>query len=49
MYVLATPRDSITTLCTNSAAQTSLAKQDHHSKLSLNYDKQFNKGGNYEL
>ena len=23
----------------------SLAKEDHHCKLSLNYDKQFNKGG----
>ena len=22
-----------------------LAKEDHHSKLSINYDKQFNKGG----
>ena len=29
--------------------QVSLAKQDHHCKFSLNYDKQFNKGGNYEL
>ena len=27
-----------------SAMQASLAKQDHHSKLSLNYDKQFSKG-----
>ena len=28
-----------------SAMQASLAKQDHHCKLSLNYDEQFNKGG----
>ena len=28
-----------------SVTQAILAKQDHHSKLSLNYDKQFNKGG----
>ena len=28
--------------------QLSLAKEDHHRKLSLNYDKQFDKGGNYE-
>ena len=29
--------------------QGSLAKQDHHSKLSLNYDKQFNKGAEYSV
>ena len=44
--------DSNMILCTNSQTlytegleQASLAKQDHHWKLSLNYDKQFNKGG----
>ena len=41
-YVLVTLRDSNTILCTNSATHASLAKQDHHSKLSLNDDKQFN-------
>ena len=29
--------------------RTCLAKEDHHCKLIINYDKQLNKGGNYEL
>ena len=54
--VLLTLWDSNMISCTNSqtlytegqfrepATQASLAKQDRHSKLSLNYDKQFKKG-----